>query len=261
MEIEAKRQLIEELDKSLLAHAAALGQKEGGPTIGDAYELQDLAERHYYLKAEHEFTAAEVEALLAFADPLAVACACWEENDHEHSFPICEIIDRIKPYERFPTKEGELRGQHQAQQIVEAKAKMEQEMADYRASLLCMGQEELIDKSGEITAMREALSFMTDGYDFQEGDGETLLRMEKPLHFVASLWPADLDTLLDLSDLVSEELGTAKAYQQEAEPSSRGSAQTDKPSLRAQLHKASQEVSQRPLQEGRLQHHTDNPNL
>ena len=75
MEIDARRQLIEELDRSLLDHTAALGQKEGGPTIGDAYELQGMAERHYYLKVEHEFTAAEVEALLAFADPLAVAAA------------------------------------------------------------------------------------------------------------------------------------------------------------------------------------------
>lgn len=261
MEIEAKRQLIEELDKSLLAHAAALGQKEGGPTIGDAYELQDMAERHYYLKVEHEFTAAEVEALLAFADPLAVACACWEENDHEHSFPICEIIDRIKPYERFPTKQGELRIQRQAQQLVEVKAKMEQEMADYHASLLCMRPEELIDKSGEITAMRESLSFVTNDYEFEPGDVETLLHMEKPLHFVASLWPSDLMSQLDLSCLISEELATAKAYQEEPEPVPQEPDQPEKLSLRGQLRAAMREASQRQPQEGRPQHKTEPPNL
>jgi len=238
-----------------------LGQKEGGPTIGDAYKLQDLAERYYYLKVEHEFTAAEVEALLDFADPLAVACACWEENDHERSFPICEIIDRIKPYERFPTKQGELRGQRQAQQIVEAKARMEREMADYRVSLQCLRPEELIDKSGEITAMREALNFMADSYEFQQGDAETLLRMEKPLHFVASLWPSDLDTLLDISDLVSEELATAKAYQQEAEPVSQGPAQPEKLSIRGLLHATMREANQRQPQEDRPQHKKEAPNL
>lgn len=261
MEIEAKRQLIAELDKSLLAHAAALGQKEGGPTIGDAYELQDMAERHYYLKVEHEFTAAEVEALLSFADPLAVACACWGENDHKHSFPICEIINSIRAYERFPTKREEDSLQHQAQKLVELKIKIDQEMADYHASLLCMRPEELIDKSGEITAMREALDFMTDGYDFQEGDAETLLRMEKPLHFVASLWPAELDTLLDLSDVVSEELATARVYQQEAGTVSKETAQPEKPSLRGQLRAAVREANQRPPQEGRRQHKADPPIL
>ncbi|MDE6840444.1 MAG: hypothetical protein K2P49_06270 [Oscillospiraceae bacterium] len=261
MEIDARRQLIAELDKSLLAHAAALGQKEGGPTIGDAYELQDMAERHYYLKVEHEFTAAEVEALLSFADPLAVACACWEENDHKHSFPICEIIDNIRAYERFPAKQEEDSIQRQAWKLVELKIKIDQEMADYRASLLCMRPEELIDKSGEITAMREALDFLTSGYDFQKGDAEMLLNMEKPLHFVASLWPSELDTLLDLSDLISEELGTAKAYQHESVPASQEPAQPEKQSLRDQLRAAMRETHQRPPQEGRSQRQPDTPNL
>lgn len=246
MEIKAKSQLMDELDRSLLSHAAALGQKEGGPSIVDAYELQALAEQHYYLKVEHEFTAAEVEALLAFADPLAVAYACWEENDHEHSFPICEIIDRIEVYERFPTKQGEIRGQRQAQQLTEVKARMEQEMADYRASLLRMRPEELIDKSTEITAMREALNFMTDGYEYQKGDVETLLHMEKPLHFVASLWPSELDTLLDLSDLVSDELAVAKAYQHESISVSQEAAQPEKQSIKGQLNAAIKEARQHP---------------
>lgn len=249
MEIEAKKQLMEELDKSLLSHTAALGQKEGGPSIGDAYALQGLAERHYYLKVEHEFTAAEVEALLAFADPLAVACACWEENDHEHSFPICEIIDRIKVYERFSTKQGEIRGQRQAQRLTELKARMEQELADYRAALLHLRPEELFDKSTEITAMREALNFMTDGYEFQTGDAETLLHMEKPLHFVASLWPSELDTLLDLSDLVSEELAVAKAYQHESVSEPQEPVQPEKQSVRGQLRAAMQESHQHPPKE------------
>ena len=57
--------------------------------------MKDLADLHYYLKAEHEFTPAEVEALLSFQDPLDVAHWCWEDNPHEHSFPICELLDKI----------------------------------------------------------------------------------------------------------------------------------------------------------------------
>ena len=193
MEIDARRQLIEELDRSLLDHTAALGQKEGGPTIGDAYELQGMAERHYYLKVEHEFTAAEVEALLSFADPLAAAC--WEDNGHKHSFPICELLNEIGAYQRFPMKE-DVNTQSQEQLVEAVKAVLDQEMLEYRTSLLSKGKTELIEKSCEIAAMKNAHTFMMSDYEFEKGDAETLLRMEKPLRFVASLWPTGIDPRL-----------------------------------------------------------------
>ncbi len=251
MEIDARRQLIAELDKSLLAHAAALGQKEGGPTIGDAYELQDMAERHYYLKVEHEFTAAEVEALLAFDDPLAVACACWEENDHEHSFPICELLEEINASQRFPLRSKEL-------ELVEAaKAAMKQEFAEYEAAVLRMSKENIIEKSANIAAMQEALDFIQYDYKFERGDAAAFLQMEKPLHFVASLWPAEVPILLDMDTLLSDELDTVKAYQKEENVA----VQPEKPSLRGQLRAAVREANQRPPQEGRRQHKADPPIL
>ena len=69
MEQDAKRLLLERLDDCLKVHADMLDAEN----IGAIYELQDLAELHYYLKVEHEFTPAEVEALLEFQDPLDVA--------------------------------------------------------------------------------------------------------------------------------------------------------------------------------------------
>ena len=69
--------------------------------IKDIYELQLLSELHYYLKTEHPFTPAETEALLAFKDPLNVARWCSEERGHSYSFPICELLDKIKAYDRF----------------------------------------------------------------------------------------------------------------------------------------------------------------
>lgn len=249
MEIDARRQLIEELDRSLLDHTAALGQKEGGPTIGDAYELQGMAERHYYLKVEHEFTAAEVEALLAFADPLAVAAACWEDNGHKHSFPICELLNEIGAYQRFPMKE-DVNTQSQEQLVEAVKAVLDQEMLEYRTSLLSKGKTELIEKSCEIAAMKNAHTFMMSDYEFEKGDAETLLRMEKPLRFVASLWPTGIDPPFDMSDLISESIGTAGAYQQEDKPAIQESARPGKPSLQGQLRAAMQEVKQRPTHEG-----------
>ena len=82
MEQEAKRMLMERLDDCLKVHADLLDSQD----IGSIYELQDLAQLHYYLKVEHPFTPAEVEALLSFQDPLEVARWCKEENTHAHNF-------------------------------------------------------------------------------------------------------------------------------------------------------------------------------
>ena len=91
MEQDAKKLLMERLDDCLKVHADLLDSQD----IGSIYELQDLAQLHYYLKVEHPFTPAEVEALLSFQDPLEVARWCKEENTHAHSFPICEFWMKI----------------------------------------------------------------------------------------------------------------------------------------------------------------------
>ena len=73
---------MERLDDCLKVHADLLDSQD----IGSIYELQDLAQLHYYLKVEHPFTPAEVEALLSFQDPLEVARWCKEENTMHTAF-------------------------------------------------------------------------------------------------------------------------------------------------------------------------------
>lgn len=255
MEQEARSFLIEELDKSLLAHTAALGRKEGGPSIADAYGLQGMAELHYYLKVEHEFTAAEVDALLQFTDPLEVAQACWEENDHKHSFPICEILGEISAHEKFSLRA------EQEQLVEAAKDAMGQEMEKYCASLLKLSKDEIIQKSKEIAVMQDALNFMRHDYTYEKGDAEALLRMDGPLRFVAHSWPDDIVEAFDVPEMVSESIATARAYQQDADIAFGKPAQWDKSSLRGQLSAAIQEVSQHPPQEGRTHRETNTPNL
>jgi len=117
-EFEAKKLLMERLDKSLLDHAQKLCAGDG-PRIVDVYSLQGLAELHCYLKTAHEFNAAEVEALLQFADPLAAANLCREENSHAYSFPICDLLKQTEARKRFapakaePPKKASIREQLQ----------------------------------------------------------------------------------------------------------------------------------------------------
>ncbi len=118
-EHDAKAKLLKRLDESLLAHAKDLAAGDG-PQIVDVYGLQGLAELHCYLKTVHQFDAAEVEALLQFADPLEAANLCWEENSHEYSFPICDLLretgakDRLPPAEPEPPKKLSVREQLRA---------------------------------------------------------------------------------------------------------------------------------------------------
>ncbi len=117
-EFEAKKLLMERLDKNLLEHTRELCAGDD-PKIVDVYRLQGLAEVHCYLKTAHTFNAAEVEALLQFADPLAAASLCWEENSHAYSFPICDLLKQTGARERFapakpePPKKASIREQLQ----------------------------------------------------------------------------------------------------------------------------------------------------
>ena len=72
------------------------------------YELQGLAEVHCYLKTMHDITPDEADALLRFADPLAVVYACGEDNPHTYSFPILELLEQLKAEENFPLAEEQL---------------------------------------------------------------------------------------------------------------------------------------------------------
>lgn len=106
MEFEAKKKLMNRLDENLLDHAQELFAGDG-PRIVDVYRLQGLAEVHCYLKTAHAFEPAEVEALLHFAAPLDAAYCCWEENSHAYSFPICDLLQETKAWERFAPAEPE----------------------------------------------------------------------------------------------------------------------------------------------------------
>lgn len=236
MEQDTRKLLFERLEQSLLDHARTLIGKEGGPYISDIYKLAGLSDRYYYLSTEHQFTPAEIDALLLFEDPLDVVDACWEESNHDGTFSICEVLDEIEAYDCFPMTVP------LSKQIEELKTRMGQNYTEFTASLMGMSKTELVEHSLEIASMRCAYAFMVDKFSFEAVEVNNLLKLRNPLRFLANNWllPSDEPGLVHdfLADLNSPEF--VKKYV-EAAP-----AQHGKTSILEQLRNAVQAGSQRP---------------
>lgn len=232
MEQDAKRLLMERLDECLKVHANMLDAQD----IGRIYELQGLAELHYYLKAEHEFTPAEVEALLAFQDPLDVARWCWEENTHEHSFPICELLKEIQAEQKFPRELSE--AEEQNRKYLQLMSLVGKDYYIYREKLEDCSNRELIDRAEEIAAVMEAYRYLAGENALTAEEIDALLRFDRPLVEVVKYWPtASMNADIAMGLLV-QDISSPQEERSEIPKS-----------LRERLQHAAQEVRERPAAE------------
>lgn len=232
MEQDAKRLLFERLDDCLKVHADMLDAEN----IGSIYELQGLAELHYYLKVEHEFTPAEVEALLSFQDPLDVARWCWEDNTHAHSFPICELLKEINADQRFTKAEPEPTF---SDKYVELMRTLTKNLYAYQEELLSGDKQVMLGRTEETAAVMAAYRFMQDMYSPNEKEIDYLLRYDDPLKLIASHWPDSAVTC-----------GEAVICNVMEEIDSPPEERMQQPkSIREQLQHAAQEVRNRPAPE------------
>ena len=206
LEQEAKRMLMERLDDCLKVHADLLDSQD----IGSIYELQDLAQLHYYLKVEHPFTPAEVEALLSFQDPLEVARWCKEENTHAHSFPICELLEKIGAYQKFDRS-----SLTQEDPQVELIKRLGQNYFAYMEKLDSLSTGALVASAREIATVQEVYTYLTEHYAFQPGEAELLLRLDDPLGYMAGRWPKNVYDTFPVEDKVAEDIWDIS---QEAKP-------------------------------------------
>ena len=235
MEQEARELLRKRLDECLRAHADALNSND----IGSIYNIQQLVEVHLYLKTEHEFTAAEVEALLAFKDPLDVARWCWEENTHKHSFPICELLKEIHADDRFEPAE---RTSPLNEKYVELVKLLGRNLNDYKAKLLNLDKEALIDRAAEIAAATAAYGFMAEGYVPKMEEVDFLLRFDNPLQVIQDYWPSG--ELIGGEDMIQAMMDDLYYP-----PETRDERENAPKSIREKLQTAAREVQDRPASE------------
>ncbi len=104
-QFETRAELITRLGESMIRHLIDVSEKANAEKIDAAHAIRDYLNVHYHLVKEHQFTNAEVEALLEFADPLEVATACWEANTSA-DFDICDMLDKINAKSDYPLADG-----------------------------------------------------------------------------------------------------------------------------------------------------------
>jgi len=192
------------LDGSLKDHA----EKTDYNDIGDIYRLQEYSETHYYMKAAHEYTPAEVEALLSFVDPLEVAFWCREENTHKVGLPICEIIKEINADARFEKFEPELSLKEKKDKLI---SRLDNNLYSFLDILNQLDFEDITQRSERIAATWAAHSYMTDELlsdNIDESLIDHLLSKNDSLQYLTDHWPEctlfGVDVIADIQDEIKE---------------------------------------------------------
>ena len=192
------------LDGSLKDHA----EKTDYNDIGDIYRLQAYSETHYYMKAAHDYTPAEVEALLAFVDPLEVAFWCREESTHKVGLPICEILKEINADARFEKFEPELSLKEKTDKLI---SRLDNNLYSFLDILNQLDFEDITQRSERIAATWAAHSYMTDELlsdNIDESLINHLLSKNDPLQYLTDHWPEctlfGVDVIADIQDEIKE---------------------------------------------------------
>lgn len=200
---EGLRLLRNRMDESLKHHAETTDMTD----IGEIYRLQEYSETHYCMKATHDYDKAEVEALLAFEDPLEVAFWCREENTHAVGLPICEILKEIHADERFAKRLPELSSEEKMQTLI---IRLGKNLYDFQEKLQIWSNRQLIDHCEEIAATMAAYKYMTEDFAANPPDhiADYLLQYENPLKVLCEHWPEctlfGSDVLADIQDQIKD---------------------------------------------------------
>ncbi len=182
---EALQQLRERLDDSLIHHAKMTQRDD----IGELYKLQAYSETHYYMKAVHDYTASEVEALLQFVDPLEVAYWCREENTHQVGLPICDLLKEIHADERFEKIEPDLSLETKTSRLIE---RFELNLYRYMRNVRELSDTEITRHAEKVAATMAAYRYTVDELmrdNLDERVIDHLLAFEDPLKYLADRWP------------------------------------------------------------------------
>ena len=203
--LEGLKVLKKRFDECLVQHAETIDKND----VGEIYKLQAYAETHYYMKAVHDYNAAEVEALLSFFDPLEVAFWCREENTHKIGLPICDILKEIHADERFKKISPAVALTDKTAKLIR---RLESSLYGLVYDIQLMDSVEVGRRSERIAARLSAFRYTTDRLMDNSVDEyliDFLLNQDDPLLYITEHWPESTlfgeDVLDDIKDKIKEQ--------------------------------------------------------
>lgn len=201
-----REQLIQRLDANLLSYFDELLGDTRNHIPDMSPEIAAVAGAHYYLCEIHNFHTSELEYLLQFRDPLAVAADKFQAAGmDDYSDIMWDIFDRKDAlqggYALVPDSSGE---EALKQELFR---RLDSNLSDYCEGLLDADKEEIIGMAGEIAAQYAVRDYLKNSYDFGPGEVDYLLQFKHPLALVAKRWPDSMDGLVDMRDVVRDILG------------------------------------------------------
>lgn len=161
-------------------------------------------------------------------------------NNHEHSFPICDLLKEIDAEQKFEHFTSEPSAQDKYTLLMK---RLGQNYFAYRESLMSKDKESLIEKAAEITAMQEAYSYLTTKFEFGDEMLDDVLALENPLKYFADRWLLPVSDVFDVDMDIRENIAGIRDSQEYL--CQRGPAV----SVLARLQNAAQEVRECPAAE------------
>ena len=228
------------------------GFRDKDELVDYSSDIATISEAHYYISEIHNFHFSELDYLLKFQNPLLVVAEAFEGNrDEEHSNIMWKVFHEMDAlnnsrhllvsYDSAAPDETTLNKQTLFDRL-------DKNIEDYRECVMCMDKQEIFEASDDITARYAVREFMKTAYDYKTGEVEYLLQFQSPLELIASDWPATLDGLVDMSEVVADILEHKDSHGHYAKvidatnPASKESARMlsdiEKPSVLARIRDA-----------------------
>lgn len=91
--------------------------------------------------------------------------------------------------------------QDKLEQLME---RLDENLADFKTQWAAMSNSDMIERSGEITAVKDAHYYMTETHGFDDDEIDYLLLFDNPLQVVAEKWLERTEELSDFSFAMDE---------------------------------------------------------
>jgi len=203
-----RNQLIQRLDRNFTEYIETLHSDTSLDIAGMSSEIAAMAGANYYLTEIYNFHRSELEYLMKFQNPLQVVADAFEVSDiDDRSDIMWEIFDKQDAlqsnYALVPQpKNPEVK----AQLFERLDQNLMHSMAVYRDAITKPGlsNEELYNLAERITATNTACEYLKNGYSYESGDIECMMRFQYPLQIVAASWPANPAGLVDMDEVMHD---------------------------------------------------------